>query len=132
MITTIDGFVSHGLNSTEFEEESAICTSIDDLYSPSIYLRSENSIPPSCVLIRACIVISNLFSPHTMSLENQLSKLCDGGLQIISCSLIPSGSGMGGSSILAAVIIKALYYLLHPNFILHENQLVMMVSIFFI
>lgn len=129
MITTIDGFVQYGLKSNEFEEESAICTTIDDLFSPSVYLRSENSIPPSCVLIRSCIVISNIFlSNGLQTLEDQLKILCNnGGLEIISCSLIPSGSGMGGSSILAAVIIKALYHLIYPNFILNESQLVMMV-----
>lgn len=127
MITTIDGFVINGLKSNEFEEESTICTLIDDLYSPSIYLRSENTSPPRCVLIRACIVISNIFSFDGTTLQDQLSKFCNGGLEIVSCSLIPSGSGMGGSSILAAVIIKALYHLLYPNFILDENQLVMMV-----
>lgn len=33
-----------------------------------------------------------------------------GGFEVTSCSLIPSGSGMGGSSILAAVAIKALLH----------------------
>jgi hypothetical protein len=130
MITSIDGFIEKGLQSEDFEEELTICTHLEELYTPALYLRSsENPIPPSCILLRACLVIAKIFSfeSDSLSLQDQLTRLGVGGLKIVTCSRIPSGSGMGGSSILAAVILKSLFHLLTPLHALKEGTLVMMV-----
>jgi hypothetical protein len=131
-ITSIDGFVENGLSSEDFEEELAVCSHLHDLQAPGLYLRSSEALsPPSCILLRACLVIAKIFSFDSgLTLQEQLAQLGLGGIKIVSCSRIPSGSGMGGSSILAAVILKSLYHLLDPQHTLSEETLVMMVRDF--
>lgn len=127
----------------QYEEESVVCSHLEEIFSPELYHRSSSdSSPPPCILLRACLVVAKLFSTEiNMSLQDQLRDICDPldsnhnscqhsyrGLKIVSCSQIPSGSGMGGSSILAAVILKSIFHLLSPRAILSEDLLVRMVG----
>lgn len=60
-----------------------------------------------CALLKACVILLDLkkmVREHTKTLGPKFN-----GLEIASCSLLPAGSGMGGSSILAAVIIQSIY-----------------------
>ncbi len=58
-----------------------------------------------CALLRACVTLLRvkdiIFSQHSARLG------CYEGIEVVCTSKLPSGSGMGGSSILAACIIKA-------------------------
>jgi galactokinase/mevalonate kinase-like predicted kinase len=47
--------------------------------------------------------------------EQALIEVYGGGIEIVGYSSLPAGSGMGGSSILAATIISAVDSLLHPK-----------------
>lgn len=128
LTATIDGFLSHGISCEQYDEEIAVCTNLEDFFSPDLFSRSTESIPPSCVLLRACIVVSKLFSNNQdISLADQIERF-GGGIKIVSCSKIPSGSGMGGSSILAAVILKCLFNHFSPALPLDEEMLVFMVG----
>jgi hypothetical protein len=133
LIATVDGFLETGMQCQQYEEETVVCSKLEDLFSPSLYHRSSSSsLSPPCILLRACLVVAKLFSTEmNLSLQDQLSEICHPqglesnddnnsgnsnrcyrGLKIISCSRIPSGSGMGGSSILSAVVLKSLFHLL--------------------
>jgi fucokinase len=129
----------------QYEEEAVVCSHLEELFSPALYRRSSSdsstSPPPPCILLRACLVVAKLFSTErNLSLQDQLRQLCDPlcwegngddayrGLKIITCSRIPSGSGLGGSSILAAVILKSIFHLLCPGETLAADLLVRMVG----
>ena len=143
LITPVDGFLETGMECQQYEEESVVCSHLEEIFSPELYRRtSSDSSPPPCILLRACLVIAKLFSTESnLSLQDQLREFCHPldsthdschhsyrGLKIISCSQIPSGSGMGGSSILAAVILKSIFHLLYPRAMLSEDLLVRMVG----
>ncbi|XP_030640456.1 L-fucose kinase [Chanos chanos] len=61
-------------------------------------------------LLKAVCVCSGLVSlPSQQSLQEQLSQRWGGGLEIHSWSLLPHGSGLGTSSILAGAVLAAVY-----------------------
>jgi len=73
-----------------------------------------------CALLKSALVYLGLVSIDSISqdgshcIQSYLKKFCrrenvdDLGLEIISCSLLPTGSGMGGSSILGGCVITAI------------------------
>ncbi len=61
------------------------------------------------IFIISIIIISN---SRDSSLSHQLMARYSGGLEIHCVSDLPAGSGMGGSSVLAATILKSLSQLL--------------------
>ncbi|KAM6970127.1 L-fucose kinase [Aplochiton taeniatus] len=61
-------------------------------------------------LLKAVCVCSGLVSyPSVCSLEEQLLQRWGGGLELHSWSLLPHGSGLGTSSILAGALLAAVY-----------------------
>jgi galactokinase/mevalonate kinase-like predicted kinase len=60
-----------------------------------------------CALLRACVVLL---------IDDVIAALSQGGgIEIACCSALPAGSGMGGSSVLASVVIQALASLLERD-----------------
>ena len=78
-------------------------------------VRTPISLPlrPSdrCSLILACLVA--LGWPHRHASDKEERKACPllppgCGIEVISCSSLPAGSGMGGSSVIAAAVLSAM------------------------
>lgn len=115
-----------------FQFEESACTSLADFTSLTAQSRKNHHSAPACVLLKACLVVMEVIDSkqiHQWGMESYLRGRFGGGIEITSCAQLPSGSGMGGSSIVAAVIIKALYGLVHNGEeALHEGRLVSMVS----
>jgi len=67
-----------------------------------------NSPSAPAALLKCCVLCSGItsISPGAASLDEQL-RIMGGGLHLISWSTLPQGSGLGSSSILAGVAIKA-------------------------
>jgi hypothetical protein len=146
-----DSFVESGLYGDRFMEETDICSSFDNVFSTSLYVRKPDVAPPPCILLKACLYTalglllnrrtsmlpnnpypqegsdSTLPVSPTSSLTRVLGELCDGGFNVTCKSLLPPGSGLGGSSILAAVILKAIFSLLCQEFFLTNDLLVTLV-----
>lgn len=105
---TTTSFHQSGLTGQDFEGEDEECVSLDSF---EILDGTTQNHLCKCVLLKACIVAAGIITNDDISLSDQLTSRFGGGVEIICCSRIPSGSGMGGSSILAAVILKALLQL---------------------
>jgi hypothetical protein len=124
---TQSSFAENGLRATEFECEHVDCDSLNHFkdFDPT------NAKFP-CVLLRACVVAAGILGGWRDSPEQHirqfLAQKFGGGIELTCCSRIPSGSGMGGSSILAAVILKSLHSLLNPSVSSNENLLINMVE----
>jgi galactokinase/mevalonate kinase-like predicted kinase len=63
---------------------------------------------------------------RALSLEDFLGSALGGGIMVASYSNLPAGSGMGGSSILAATILKSIGSLLKLD--LSNDRLIYLVS----
>jgi hypothetical protein len=118
-----------GVGSGVFSIEEMQCCSLDQVLDKI----NQAHLSPACVLLRACLLVSGVLALATASecsasLGDSLQSLYGGGIELTSCSLIPSGSGMGGSSILAAVVLKALMHRLAPASAIENGYLVDMVS----
>lgn len=68
-----------------------------------------------CALLKASLVVLGLVNP------NSDDPILTGGLEIVCLSNLPTGSGMGGSSILAATVLQAIATALHSQL---SNELV--------
>mmetsp|Transcript_9953 Transcript_9953/g.15009 ORF Transcript_9953/g.15009 Transcript_9953/m.15009 type:complete len:1065 (-) Transcript_9953:76-3270(-) len=128
-------FAQTGLNTSQFETETSTSVDVNDFDIFNRISRSETSVIPSCVLIKACIVVAKVVDvrllkseSNTVSFEHFLRDSYGGGIEIATCSLIPSGSGVGGSSILAGVVLQSLIRLLNPSCEITPDILVAMVS----
>ncbi len=66
-----------------------------------------------CSLLMACVCVAFGLHPsdshETDTLAQKLTATLGGGLEIACMSTLPAGSGMGGSSILAAAILRCIY-----------------------
>jgi len=79
-------------------------------------------------LLKACLLAMQVVTPNpSISLQKQLMSRYGGGIEIGGISTLPTGSGMGGSSILAAAVVTALGALLGRS--QHEAELVYCVSL---
>lgn len=96
------------LESTEVK----ICTLNDlaDFHNP----HSDCALLKSALVYLGLVSIDSIFKDGSHCIQSYLNKFCrrenvdDLGLEIISCSLLPTGSGMGGSSILGGCVISAI------------------------
>jgi len=79
-------------------------------------------------LLKACLLAMQVVTPHpSISLQQQLRSRYGAGIEIGGISMLPTGSGMGGSSILAAAVVTALGDLLGRT--QNESELVYCVSL---
>lgn len=127
LVTTPISFSKYGFDSIEYHVEELVCTRFDDMMSD---LTTHDSA--LCVLLRACLIVAldvKGDAAANMSLCEYLQDTLGGGINVVSCARIPSGSGMGGSSILAAVAIKAIHGLLFSGQSLRDEDLVNMVLV---
>lgn len=102
--------------SVKFIDESIIVLRSENIESPSIeniviidlcddcVVQLEAGPHSNCALLKACVILLDLKCWIKSYTEDMQEK----GLQITTNSLLPTGSGMGGSSVLAAVIIQAI------------------------
>ncbi|XP_062849858.1 L-fucose kinase [Trichomycterus rosablanca] len=64
---------------------------------------------PGALLKAVCVCSEVVSLSSSLSLEQQLLRCCEGGLELHSWSLLPHGSGLGTSSILAGALLAAVY-----------------------
>lgn len=87
-------------NEEEIHNCDVIEISLDDLAT----MRGHVNPTSKCALLKACIVLL---------IDDVIAALSQGGgIEVACCSALPAGSGMGGSSVLASVVIQALAALL--------------------
>ncbi|GAM18951.1 hypothetical protein SAMD00019534_021260 [Acytostelium subglobosum LB1] len=89
------------LHVESIDSDAVICTKFDDL--------SDYSRPQApAALLKACFLQLGLVSQNSgETLETQIEKL-GGGMEVVSASNLPQGSGLGTSSILAAGLLCAM------------------------
>lgn len=73
-----------------------------------------------CVLLKACLSTLQMILSSTTTISEWLRNTYDRGLRIITESYIPTGSGLGGSSVLAAAVLAALIKLLCLQYTKHD------------
>mmetsp|Transcript_18186 Transcript_18186/g.34051 ORF Transcript_18186/g.34051 Transcript_18186/m.34051 type:complete len:1213 (-) Transcript_18186:57-3695(-) len=116
-----ESFSRGGTQGGEYSSVSITCTTLEDFQVSS----SDSTAPvwtKPGALLRACVITLGLLTPpssvtpataHSLSLAEALRGGCGGrGLHLQSTSSVPVGSGMGSSSILIAVVIRAIWHLL--------------------
>lgn len=103
------------------------------LWSEKVHIHQINELidhndpTASCAILKCALLIYGLLpleilndhERHKESIQPFLDKLCNKsgfGLELISVSLLPKGSGMGSSSILAGCILASLGRCLGLNF----------------
>eukprot|EP01035_Chromulina_nebulosa_P018190 gene18190-23851_t len=99
-----------GITSNQIITDTAIFTSDSDFVNV-------NDLTDPCSLLKALIIALDIIKVHQQDssykpLKERLINTLSGGIEIACISYLPIGSGMGGSSILAAVAIKSLSTLL--------------------
>ena len=84
--------------------QSVICKSTDDL------LTYKKPSSPAA-LLKACVILTRIIDPQNVSsFSSQLAvNFEEGGFELQTWSLLPTGSGMGTSSILAGAVLKVLF-----------------------
>lgn len=71
----------------------------------------EDSLKP-CALLKAVFIVLGLFNKDVEHFEGILIQRYCGGIEVGCVSALPAGSGMGGSSILAATVLASVSQLL--------------------
>jgi galactokinase len=100
--------------------DSMECSNINDfvIISPTA----------TCALLRAVLVVLRIVDRSGEDLARQLTNNYGGGVEVACLSDLPAGSGMGGSSILAACVLQSLSTLLNlassPDILVHQVRFV--------
>ncbi|TWW75472.1 L-fucose kinase [Takifugu flavidus] len=82
---------------------SLVCESLDDMRD---YCQPQ---APGALLKAVCVYSGLVSLSSSQSLRDQLMDCWGGGLELHSWSLLPTGSGLGTSSILAGALLAAVY-----------------------
>lgn len=117
-------FSTGGATSREFDSHTVTCRSLEDFKTSGCDSAEAIWMKPGA-LLRVCILAMGILSPlptssafgsEASSLATALCYRCGGyGLHLRSSSSVPVGSGMGSSSILIAVVIRAIWQLLQSS-----------------
>ena len=71
--------------------------------------RAECSLLKCALILLGLVTTSEITADPTQSIQPYLHKFCqNSGLEVVSVSLLPTGSGMGGSSILGGCVLAAI------------------------
>lgn len=109
-----------------YECDEVICRNFEDVWDV------ENP-RAKCSLLKAVIMVLGILDhpfSHSavgaeVSLSDYLLHYFGGGIEVVSLSILPVGSGLGGSSIVAAAVVKALSSLINSSSTFKNTRIAM-------
>lgn len=116
-------------NEESAEKENDIALAGEEICVEFQELQNLSLTASPCALLKACLLALGFLPSHrdgSVTLSEWLREKLGCGIQISCFSDLPAGSGMGGSSILAAAILQSVATLLGKP--LSNNSLVYLVS----